>query len=252
MSDRHLTPILCLKQVDLKSGIGSDYLLQNISFDIHPGEKVAVVGSSGAGKTSLLRLLNRLVSPSRGNIYLGDASAKQLTTIQLRRMMVLVAQEPKLLNMKVGDALSYPLELQQLSKLEIRQRIDTWANRLHISDQWLNKTELQLSLGQRQLVAIARALVMEPQILLLDEPTSALDIGTANHLLSVLDEFSQSSNLTLIMVNHQLGLIKNFCDHILYLNSGQLEEDIPATTANWQKIEQKMIQLKIKQDREWS
>ena len=252
MSDRNLPSILRLEQVNLQASLGSSYLLQDISFNIPPGAKVAVVGASGAGKTSLLRLLNRLVSPSQGEIYLNGLPVKQLGIIQLRRLIVLVPQEPKLLGMKVADALSYPLQLQKLPELEIRQRLDTWTNLLRIPTQWLDRTELQLSLGQRQLIAIARALVMQPQILLLDEPTSALDIGTANHLLRVLEELNQSQNLTIIMVNHQLGLIKNFGDRFLYLNAGKLESDIPSTAGNWQQIEQKLIQLKTEQEQEWS
>ena len=250
--DRNLPPILRLEQVSLQASLGSSYLLQDISFDIPSGAKVAMVGASGAGKTSLLRLLNRLVSPSQGEIYLNGLAIKQLEIIQLRRLIVLVPQEPKLLGMKVADALSYPLQLQKLPELQIRQRLNTWTNLLHIPTQWLDRTELQLSLGQRQLIAIARALVMQPQVLLLDEPTSALDIGTANHLLRVLEELNQSQNLTIIMVNHQLGLIKNFGDRLLYLNAGKLELDIPSTAGNWQKIEQKLIQLKTEQEQEWS
>ena len=250
--DRNLPSILRLEQVNLQASLGSSYLLQDISFNIPLGAKVAVVGASGAGKTSLLRLLNRLVSPSQGEIYFNGLAIKQLEIIQLRRLIVLVPQEPKLLGMKVADALSYPLQLQELPKLEIRQRLDTWTNLLRIPTQWLDRTELQLSLGQRQLIAIARALVMQPQILLLDEPTSALDIGTANHLLRVLNELNQSQNLTIIMVNHQLGLIKNFGDRLLYLNAGKLELDILSTAGNWQKIEQKLIHLKTEQEQEWS
>ncbi len=252
MSDRNLPSILRLEQVSLQASLGSSYLLQDISFDISSGAKVAVVGASGAGKTSLLRLLNRLISPSQGEIYLNDLPVKQLGIIQLRRLIVLVSQEPKLLGMKVADALSYPLRLQELPESEIRRRLDTWTNLLRIPTQWLDRNELQLSLGQRQLVAIARALVMQPQVLLLDEPTSALDIGTANHLLSVLAELNQSQNLTIIIVNHQLGLIKNFCDRLLYLNAGKLELDISSTASNWQKIEQKLIQLKTEQEQEWN
>ncbi|MDJ0568767.1 MAG: ATP-binding cassette domain-containing protein [Pleurocapsa sp. MO_192.B19] len=251
MSNRHLPLILRLEQVGLKASIGSDFLLKDISFTIEPGHKVAIVGASGAGKTSLLRLLNRLVSPNQGKIYIQDRPEQKLTAIQLRRLVVLVTQEPKLLGMNTLEALSYPLQLQKLSESEIRQRIDTWTDILRIPQEWLNRTELQLSLGQRQLIAIARALVMQPQILLLDEPTSALDVGIANHLLTVLDDLNQSQNLTIIMVNHQLELIQGFCDRILYLNAGRLEEDILATEANCQKLQQKLLRLQKEQEQEW-
>ena len=200
MSARPDRSILRLKEVSLQATVGSDYLIRDISLAIEAGENVAIVGTSGSGKTSLLRAIDRLVIPQEGEIYFQGTTVERLTAIELRRKIVLVTQEPKLLGMNVIDALSYPLRLQQLTETEIRQRVDTWIDLLGIAEEWLNKTELQLSLGQRQLIAIARALVMRPQILLLDEPTSALDIGTATRVLSVLTELNQSQNLTILIV----------------------------------------------------
>ena len=251
MINRNIPSILRLEQVSLKATIGSNFLLQDISLAIQPGDKMAIIGASGAGKTSLLRLLNSLVSPNLGRIYFKEQPRQKLTPIELRRRVVLVTQEPKLLGMNTLEALSYPLQLQKLAESEIRHRIDTWTDTLRIAPEWFNKTELQLSLGQRQLIAIARALVMNPQVLLLDEPTSALDVGLANHLLKVLEDLNQKQKLTIVMVNHQLELINNFCDRILYLNAGRLEEDISATEANWQRLRQKLLQLQSEQEQEW-
>jgi D-methionine transport system ATP-binding protein len=163
----------------------------------------------------------------------------------------LAAQEPKLLGMNVIDALSYPLKLQQLPESEIRAQIDIWTNLLRIPAEWSNKTELQLSLGQRQLVAIARALMMQPEVILLDEPTSALDLGMANYLLTVLNDLNQSQNLTIMIVNHQLELIQGFCDRLLFSNQGILEEDVPATELNWRRLRQKIFQLQTHQEQDW-
>lgn len=251
MINRNMPSILRLEQVSLKATIGSNLLLQGISLAIQPGDKMAIVGASGAGKTSLLRLLNSLVSPNVGRVYFQEQPRRKLTPIELRRRVVLVTQEPKLLGMNTLQALSYPLQLQKLTEIEIRHRIDTWTDILRIAPEWYDKTELQLSLGQRQLIAIARALVMNPQVLLLDEPTSALDVGLANHLLKVLEDLNQKQKLTIVMVNHQLELINNFCDRILYLNAGRLEEDISATEANWQRLRQKLLQLQSEEEQEW-
>ena len=249
MSDR-LSPVLRLEQVGLRASIGSDYLLRDISLEIQPGEKVAVVGASGAGKTSLLRLFNRLVSPSEGKMFVNGTLAQNLSAISLRRQIVLSTQESKLLGMKVIEALQYPLQLQQLPEAEIRSRIDTWTNLLPIPSEWFGKTELQLSLGQRQLVAIARALIMQPQVILLDEPTSALDLGLADRLLRVLDELNQTQNLTIVMVNHQLELIAKFCDRLLLIEKGTIAEDLSATEANCQILSQKILQLQ-QQELDW-
>ena len=197
MSDRQSDSILYLEQVSLAASIGSAFLLRNISFEVNRGEKVVIIGASGAGKTSLLRLLNRLSSPTQGKIYLETISLTQLPVIQLRQQVMLVPQEPKLLGMTVKEALVYPLKLQALPTAEIARRLDTWLDRLRIPQEWLERSELQLSLGQRQLIAIARALIMQPKILLLDEPTSALDLGTAERLFAVLDRLVKEYNLTI-------------------------------------------------------
>ncbi len=251
MSDRNPIPVLRLEQVTLQATIGADLLLRDISFEVQSGEIVDIVGASGSGKTSLLRLLNGLVSPSQGKIYFAELAVEQYTPVELRRRLVLTPQEPKLLGMKVIDALAYPLQLQQLSESEIRAQIDTWLDLLRIPAEWLMKTELQLSLGQRQLVAIARALMMKPQVILLDEPTSALDVGTATYLLKVLEKLNREQNLTIIMVNHQLELIQDFGDRLLLLNQGNLLADLPATTANWQQASQKIFQLRSEEAQEW-
>jgi D-methionine transport system ATP-binding protein len=250
-NNRNLPPILRLEQVMLQASVGSDLLLREISFTVQPGEIISIVGASGAGKTSLLRLLNGLVSPSQGKIYLEEVPVEEYTPVELRRRLVLTPQEPKLLGMKVLDALSYPLQLQQLSELEIRTQVDTWIDLLRIPAEWLVKNELQLSQGQRQLVAIARALIMKPQVILLDEPTSALDVGTATYLLKVLKKLNQDHNLTIMMVNHQLELIRDFGDRLLFFDRGNLLEDLPATTANWQTVSQKIVQLRSQEAEEW-
>ncbi|MFM2312082.1 MAG: hypothetical protein RLZZ04_1358 [Cyanobacteriota bacterium] len=248
---RHSTPLLRLEQVHLQATVGIDSLLRDISFEVQPQEIVGIVGASGSGKTSLLRLLNGLVSPSQGKIQLEERPIENYTPVELRRRLVLIPQEPKLLGMKVIDALSYPLQLQRLSASEIHIQVDTWVDLLRISPEWLEKTELQLSLGQRQLVAIARSLMMKPQVILLDEPTSALDVGTATFLLKILKKLNQEQNLTIMMVNHQLELIQGFCDRLLLLHQGNLLEDLPGTTANWQKVSQKIHQLRSQEAEEW-
>jgi D-methionine transport system ATP-binding protein len=235
--------LLQLKQVSLTTAIGSRYLLQDISFSVSRGDRIAIIGASGAGKTTLLRLLNRLQEPTIGSIRMSDRAIAQTPIIQLRQQVVLVPQEPKLLGMRVEEALAYPLVLQQLPKQEIQQRIETWRTRLHIPENWLERHELQLSLGQRQLITIARALVMQPKILLFDEPTSALDTGSANHLIEVLMELADTTQTAILMVNHQLELAQKFARRILYLQQGQLLEDLPSDRVDWLQLRHNLIQL---------
>lgn len=250
--DRGIEPILRLEGVNLRGSIGSELLLNNLDCEIYSGETVALVGASGSGKTSLLRLLNGLVAAQEGTVYLENLPFESYAPVELRRRLVLLPQEPKLLGMTVIESLRYPLILQQLPETELKIRIEDVLQLLRIPTEWLTRSELQLSLGQRQLVAIARALVMRPQVLLLDEPTSALDVGVAANLLEVLQRLNRAK-LTIIMVNHQLNLLENFCDRLLFLEHGTLTfEASPPTPHDWRRVSQRILQLQSEETAEWS
>jgi D-methionine transport system ATP-binding protein len=228
------------------------YLLKDISFETVPGDRIALVGASGSGKTSLLRLLNRLSEPTSGVILFNQKALTQIPTLALRQQIVLVLQESKLLGMTVQQALEYPLTLRQLPKQTIRERVQKWNDRLHIPSEWLSRTELQLSVGQRQLVAIVRALVTEPSVLLLDEPMSALDVGRSELLLHVLSDLTQVNGMTVLMVSHQLELAEQGCDRVLHLEQGRLLQDIPAAQMDWQALRQTLVQTEAQEAEEWS
>jgi len=247
------TAQLRLNQVSLSASVGSQYLLKDISFEVFKGDRIAIVGPSGAGKTSLLRLLNRLIESTAGSIYLENQEYQQIPVIQLRQQVTLVPQESKLLGMTVQEALAYPLVLRDLPRSQIQQRLSHWIEQLHIPEDWLGRTEVQLSVGQRQLVAIARALVIQPKILLLDEPTSALDAGRASHLVQVLTQLATRSQTTILMVNHQLELAQMFCTRILYLQNGQLLWDEHNTSQmDWSKLRETLIQAEAQAAEEWT
>jgi D-methionine transport system ATP-binding protein len=243
---------LRLEGVSLAATIGSQYLLQDISFEALRGDRIAIIGASGAGKTSLLRVMNRLGEPTAGSIYLEDKEYRQIPVIQLRQQVTLVMQESKLLGMTVQEALQYPLVLRKMPRSQIQQRLDYWMEQLHIPADWLEKTELQLSVGQKQLVAIARALVIQPKIILLDEPTSALDAGKASHLMEVLIQLANSNQTTILMVNHQLEIAKQFCTRVLFLQAGQLIQNTPnSSQLDWDKLKANLIQTETKAAQEW-
>ena len=250
------TPLLRVEQVNLGAFVGGNpqglSVLKDISFQVCWGDRLTIIGPSGAGKTSLLRLLNRLSEPTSGSIYLEDLDYRKIPVRQLRRQIMLVSQEPKLLGMTVRDALAYPLFLQELKPAIIQQQVDIWMEQLHIPEDWLGRTELQLSVGQRQLVAIARALVVKPKILLLDEPTSALDAGRSAHVLQVLTELANNKQMTIIMVNHQLDIAQMFSDRVLYIQDGQIVEDTQAKQMDWAKLRENLIQAEATAAQEWS
>lgn len=213
--------ILRLSEVSLIDAQGFETILDSLSFTIHRGDRWGIMGPSGAGKTSLLRLLNRLVEPSQGSCFFEGKPFPEIPILNLRRKIVLIPQEPKLLGMTVQASLAYPLKLQQLKPEDIRTKIEQSCDRFQIPTAWLERNELQLSLGQRQLVTIVRAILMEPQILLLDEPTSALDGDRAESLLRELCQLNEQG-MTMMMVNHQQHLIDRFTTQVLYLQAGKL------------------------------
>ena len=213
-------------------------LLTNISAAIAKGQKTALIGATGSGKTTFLRLLNRLIDPSAGNILWNGKNIQEIPIQTLRRKVLLVSQEPSLLGMTAFEAIAYPLQLQNLPKSEIDSRSQKWIDKLQIDHKLLNRSELELSLGQRQWVAIARALVMEPEILLLDEPTSSLDRGLSHLLLDTLTELTQlTPPVTVVMINHQLDLVKTWCDRLICLHNGELVQDTEASLVDWQAID---------------
>ncbi len=244
---------LRLEQVNLFSrlanqakGNSSGYsILQNISFEVFAGDRLIITGRSGAGKSSLLRLLNRLCEPSSGKIYLENQEYRQIPVLQLRQQITLVPQDSKLLGMTVRDTLAYPLLLRNLPKPAIEQRLSYWQEKLHIPDDWLGRTEVQLSVGQRQLVTVARGLVIQPKILLLDEPTSALDANLAENLIAVLNQLTQAHQTTVLMVNHQLDLAESFCTRVLHLEQGNLLSNQLANDVNWTNLRETLKSVQV-------
>jgi len=213
-------------------------LLTDISVAIAKGSKTALIGATGSGKTTFLRLLNRLTDPSVGIIALNGKNIQEIPIQTLRRQVLLVPQEPSLLGMTVTEAIAYPLTLQNFTQSEIDLRSQKWLEKLQIDRKLLNRSELELSLGQRQWIAIARALMMEPEVLLLDEPTSALDRGLSHLLLEVLTDLTKLPQpVTVVMINHQLDLVQTWCDRLICLHKGQLVQDAEASLVNWQDID---------------
>ena len=226
-------------------------LLTDISFNLAAGECVTVTGVTGAGKSTLLRLINRLSEPTTGQILLDGESYQTIPPVALRRRVMLVSQEPKLLGMKVREALAYPLQLQALDAEEIKQRIVTITEQFQIPAEWFERTEVQLSAGQKQLISIARGLITQPQVLLLDEPIANLDFTTAERVLTILKTIAKTQQMGLIIVNHQLELAVRFSDRLLYLKEGRLSFDRASTDVNWQDLQQQIRDAERQSMAEW-
>jgi D-methionine transport system ATP-binding protein len=236
-----------VEEVGLIAPPGVHYLLKDLSFQIFAGDRVGLIGPSGSGKTSLLRLLNRLSDPTSGAIYLDEQDIRRLNVQSLRQQVALVPQEPRLLGMMVKEALVYPLKLRNISLSIQQQRLAEWTQKLSLPEEWLGREELQLSVGQRQWVGLCRALMTEPQVLLLDEPTSALDVGRIGQLLQVLS----SVPATVILASHQLALVEQFCDRVIWLHQGELMHQLAASQINWQHVKKTFQQQEKAMEQEW-
>ncbi|MGL5081724.1 MAG: energy-coupling factor ABC transporter ATP-binding protein [Microcoleaceae cyanobacterium] len=241
---------LKLDRVSLLSSLSPYPILQEISATIQRGDRIALVGSSGAGKTSLLRLLNRLSSPTHGKIELNQQDYQSIPPVQLRQQVTLVLQEPKLLGMTVQEAIAYPLKLRGLNPTEITQRVSTWMERLQIPQDWLNRTELQLSTGQKQWVAIARALAIQSQVLLLDEPLFSLDLQQQITLVNLLEALTPS-DMTILMATHGLEQAEKFSTRLWHLHKGKLILDEAKGSVNWQTLEAELDQAKQQEAQAW-
>ncbi|MEO0770453.1 MAG: ATP-binding cassette domain-containing protein [Cyanobacteria bacterium J06649_4] len=188
----------------------------------------------------------------RSRLLFKGKDIRQLPVVSLRSQVVLVNQESRLLGMNVRTALGYPLRLQNRPDAEIAEAVEQWAERLKIPADWMDRTTVNLSLGQRQRVAIARALIMEPTLLLLDEPTSAQDIGYSEFLLTRLAELTAQRQLTVIMANHQIELLSRHATHLWKMENGRLVTDISATDVDWAALRQTLVTAEAEHEAEWA
>lgn len=244
------SPILRLESLSLQSPIVLAPLLREISSAVKKGDRVAVVGASGAGKTSLLRLLNRLSSPSSGAIYLDDRDYKTLNPIALRREITLVLQEGKLLGMAGRSAIAYPLKLRGMGSEDIDKRVNIWVERLGIPGEWLGRSEVQLSASQRQAIAIARGLAIEPRILLLDEPTASLDLPQQERLADILTGF-RGEETAAIVATRRPDFARQFATRVWHLQNGKLVRDSSAGDMDWERLTESLQKTDAQISREW-
>lgn len=212
--------MLKIKQV-VKS-YKDDNVLKDISLTIEKGEVIAIVGKSGSGKSTLLRCINRLENIDKGNIYFNGENIQKIDITELRQKIGIVFQEYNLFeHLTVLENLTIGLiKIKKLSNIEATKRAKKLLKKIGLADKFNNYPD-ELSGGQKQRVAIARTLVMKPQILLLDEPTSALDKEMKTEVLKLIFDLVKE-NMTLIIVSHEEEFVKNVADKIIHLNNGKV------------------------------
>lgn len=227
-------------------------ILQHISLQFAPQQIVGIVGPTGAGKSCLLKLLNRLVDPSAGYLSWRGTAYSEIPVQQLRRQIVLVAQEPKLLGMPVAEAIVYGLKLRGQSDVQLRTALQQWQARLQIPSAWLDQSEAALSVGQRQWVALTRGIACEPEVLLLDEPTAYLGGDYAARLQNVLRKLMAHSTQTIVIVTHDWDWLKPLCDRVVYLEQGQVVQDSSSRAIDWSKLASQVANHNQAIEAEWS
>lgn len=201
-----------------------DYVIKDLDFTIHPGEKVALVGPTGAGKTSIIRLLCRLYEPTQGRILIDGIDIKEVPQAELRRYMAVILQDGFVFagdvksNISLGDGYTIEQIQQAAEKTNIAQFIEELPNNY---DTQLRERGTNISSGQKQLLAFARAAIRDPQILVLDEATASLDVGTEALIQEALDQLL--FRRTAIIIAHRLSTIRNV-DRIFVLKRGELIE----------------------------
>lgn len=195
-------------------------ILTNINLEIPAQQITALIGPSGSGKSSLLRLLNRLEDPTSGEIFWQEQPLKALNIIKLRRQVGMVFQTPVMLPGTIADNLNYSKTLGYSPKASAPELLA----QVGLNPELLSREPHQLSVGQLQRVALARTLANDPEVLMLDEPTAALDPCTALEILKLIRDLQREMGITIIMVTHSLEQAVNFTDHTIFLTKGQIIE----------------------------
>lgn len=212
-----------IKIESIKKNFGKSEVLKDISLEIKKGEIYGIIGHSGAGKSTLLRCLNGLESYNSGSIKVMGKEIKTLNKKEIRELrkdLGMIFQSFNLLSRKnVYENIALPLELWGFSKEKINERVLELLRLVSLEDKASSKPA-ELSGGQKQRVAIARALALEPKILLCDEATSALDPKTTKDILSLLSRINKELGITIVIVTHQMEVVKEVCEEITLLEDG--------------------------------
>jgi oligopeptide/dipeptide ABC transporter ATP-binding protein len=213
------------------------HAVNDVSFSVGTGRVVGVVGESGCGKSTLARLILRLIEPTGGSIGFEDLdllAQKPKAIRALRARMQMVFQDPYSAidpRYTVRAAVLEPFQVQgvKLSSAEAENKTNELLTMVGLSPELAASYPHQLSGGQKQRVGIARALALNPALLVLDEPTASLDVSVQAQIIALLEKLRDELNLTYIFISHDLALVKYFCDEILVMYLGRVVEALPST-----------------------
>lgn len=201
--------------------------LNDVSLNVPAGKIFGVIGSSGAGKSTLIRCVNLLEKPTSGRVIVDGKNLLKLSSTELtkeRRKIGMIFQHFNLLSSRtVFENVAFPLELTHASKDSIKNRVNELLELVGLQEK-KNDYPASLSGGQKQRVAIARTLANNPKVLLCDEATSALDPGTTRSILNLIRSINRRLNITVLLITHQMEVVKTICDQVAVISDGKLIE----------------------------
>ncbi|WP_199756296.1 methionine ABC transporter ATP-binding protein [Candidatus Pantoea deserta] len=225
MADKHIEVINVSKH--FKTDSGQATALDNVSFEVNRGDIFGIIGQSGAGKSTLLRTLNKLEDVSFGRVFVDNidiASIDYASLLNLRKKIGMIFQHFNLFSSRsVVANVEFPLISSGYKRSEARKTALALLERVGLQEKAFDKPS-KLSGGQKQRVGIARALAHNPEILLCDEATSALDPETTHSILSLLKEINKELGITIILITHDMGVIKKICNRLVVLSKGKIVE----------------------------
>lgn len=207
--------------------------VRGISFSLFKEEAFGVVGESGCGKSTLSRLLIMLEEPTRGQVLYNGKNIHNTSRqekIELRKKVQLVLQDPYLslpVWMKVGDIVGDPLNIHSkrtLTKREKRSQVNNILSEVGLDESAYERYPLTFSAGQRQMINIARAIILNPEIVILDEAVSALDVSVQAHILNLFADLREKRKLTYLLIAHDIGVVRHMCDRIAVMYLGRIVE----------------------------
>ena len=253
-------PIIQIQHLNKTFGTGEAavHALEDISLEVQAGEIFGIIGLSGAGKSTLVRCMNLLERPTSGSVVVDGKDMTKLSVKELRKArkdISMIFQSFNLLMQRTAlDNICFPFELVGTPRAKAVARAKELLDLVGLGNR-AGAYPAQLSGGQKQRVAIARALANDPKVLLCDEATSALDPQTTKAILTLLKDLNQKLNLTIVMITHEMAVVKEICDHVAIMEHGQVVEqgevfslfadpkqpitqNFIRTTSNLQKIEE--------------